>query len=136
MEAKNFRIGNYIYCFGICRIIGIGKNKIKVEREQKDGSNLIEKISLKSLNLQGVNFDKSLLSRLGFILDKDDAGENDWMNLEVGIHKFQSDESCEFGSVFYTLKNRDIKIDYVHHLQNLFFALTGSELQLNADPSD
>lgn len=35
------------------------------------------------------------------------------------------------GSFFFRYNQKEIKIEYVHQLQNLYFALTGEELEIN-----
>ena len=119
MEAKDLRIGN-ITSAGVV-------NEILQDRFYvHDGES-----SLKStwFDIQPMPITEEWLLKFGFeksTLDEDNA----WLNLRYRYLNFSSDESVEFKKVYLTVSRMDIICEYVHELQNLYFALTGEELTI------
>lgn len=114
MEAKDLRIGNYV--------------------QDEDGIFQITKsfFYLLDNNLKDVAaipLTEEWLLKFGFIestLDED----NKWLFLKYRYLSFQSDNSVEFKKVYLTVNKMDIICEYVHQLQNLYYALTNEELIL------
>ena len=124
MEAKNFRVGNLIYNDRIVNaIIFIGFDSVQLITPQ--GNNITARLDLikpiplteKELIKFGINkysdnhyiLDILHRSRIHFYTEKDKV------NVELG-----NKSGYSFGFP---------KVEYVHELQNLFFALTGKELK-------
>jgi hypothetical protein len=75
------------------------------------------------------------LIRFGF--KKDDSDEdNSWLNLRFGLLNFASDESVNFQKVYLYVNKMDVVCEYVHQLQNLYFALTQTELKFTEHKND
>ena len=70
-----------------------------------------------------------MVEKFGFERDNLDE-DNAWLNLRYRYLNFSSDESVEFKKVYLTVNKMDIICEYVHQLQNLYFALTGEELTI------
>jgi hypothetical protein len=72
------------------------------------------------------------LKKFGFCYDdmEDTNEENTWYHLEAHGFKFSSDKSVHFNRVYVRLNKISLEIKYVHHLQNLYFSLTGKELKI------
>jgi hypothetical protein len=145
MEAKNLRIGNYVIVDNDIRIEHLGLHKITELRD------LDCQVRLNDMGVYGqyykfikpIPITEELLESLGFKkTDKKDAhviniGEYD---LYVACNSFSGtltkDPSwyCSVATGYASQPMTLIK-KYVHDLQNLFFALAGTELEIKQDVS-
>ena len=128
MKLQELRIGNYVRFSFETSKTAIVKGLVdgKVHYEKEDGklnviiAPYIEPIPLTNEWLLKLGFVKheqgySIESgRQGFIMDL--AQDTDWIIL------YRDDIGCRYNSLIF--------LDYVHQLQNLYFALTGEELKL------
>lgn len=126
MEAKELRIGNLVYTN---RAHGKGeKQKKTVEvnlhylRQIEDNCNYIKPIPLTEEWLLKFGFnkepDKSFTKRdIAIFLDK----------------RFSSNLFMQENQGDFTWFSYECKIEYVHQVQNLYFALTGEELILKSE---
>ena len=122
MEAKNYRIGNIVRS----KINGISKV------EQTGSSINPEYIGGRSLegnywenSYLPVEITEQWLIDLGFRKDEETNYRwfmEDWLAYDLDDNCIRISDSWEFG-----------KRRYVHELQNLFFAITGRELELKTD---
>lgn len=103
MEAKELRIGNYVYQDG--------------EFIQGITCLSIYKFDMGNINLEPIELTKDWLIKFGYT--KEDS--NFWF---IGHIVWEYDDG-----IFICNKN-GITLKYVHQLQNLYFALTGKELKL------
>ena len=118
MEAKNFRIGNLVkYEDRIFRIHSLAEELPTLDTTEF-GIGVVDWNNLKSIELT-----EEWLINLGFEQDTDIRCR--WYHIN-GSLAYDLDDNCiriddtwEFG-----------KRQYVHELQNLFFALTCTELEL------
>lgn len=122
IKANELRIGNYFYWEAE------GKKYImQVDTEDFSG---VENFK----NYQPIPLDESILLSCGF--EKDDTGVDmfdqdyhEWYQKEypiIGVLCQSSDKSYLFD------ENTDmLRIKYLHQLQNLYFALTQTELEIN-----
>ncbi len=121
MEAKNFRIGNYLltdYSY-LCKVELIHKKHFDC-REITTG-NFIPNGKYKEILL-----DEEWIEALGLIYD------STFLCWELNNFKLETD----FNDVFWIEYNGVRKdVIYVHQLQNLFFALTENELQTKNEAS-
>ena len=129
MKASELRIGNYVWedyggdyvvtsihnkFFGT---IGLTKPSFKTE-----GVYLVDEI-------KPILLTEEWLLKFGFI-------DNDWAFINNGLELSWSIRRCESGerSCFYLSdkfpEDFQIRVEYVHTLQNLYFALTGEELTI------
>lgn len=144
MEAKNFRIGNFINItdnvrkdvFDTCHIDDIealAGGVFTIGNLSDDELNLYVGTELIEFNyneIEPIKLTGDILKRLGFI-------ESSAELLYLPMPEIKSEirfEKQPYGNVV-TLQSIvgmfiPNDIDYVHQLQNLFFALTGTELQL------
>jgi hypothetical protein len=125
MEAKDLRIGNYI------------ERSIKIEQDKK----IIDKVGCQDIvrifeNIGGFNYEPIPLTEQ-WLLD---------FGFEISYSsnfrlRFDYNKNTKFGFDYSHTADKSIegfryigtyiKCDYVHQLQNLYFALTNEELTLN-----
>jgi len=124
MKASELRIGNLVY--------------YRVEDSYKKWLSMTEVVSqdllVLSLNIRShfepIPITEEWLERFGFDYIKAGIhGKSGWLK------KIQEDVFLFFNNhlqcaIFHKLYYIDMKIDHVHQLQNLFFALTGKELEI------
>jgi hypothetical protein len=122
MEAKNFRIGNLV-------------------EEPKGCTHKIERIDETSTRVRhGLRITEAHL--LGFGFKKHKLGNAHWYTKSCGKHKPELITN-DIGKDAYSTKLQfvfmdtydNIKLRYVHQVQNLFFALTGRELEMKVERS-
>ncbi len=122
MEAKNFRIGNLV-------------------EEPKGCTHKIERIDETSTRVRhGLKITEAHLLCFGF--KKHKLGGAHWYTKSCGKHKPELITN-DIGKDAYSTKLQfvfmdtydNIKLRYVHQVQNLFFALTGKELEMKVERS-
>lgn len=117
IPSRELRIGNWIS-------FGDAINQICCTHF--DIANLVKMEILKeeSAAYQPIQLTHKWLIALGF--KNASTGELGWYRIKT--HDFEIDE-IKINDVSFFLSCADIKIKYVHQLQNLFFAITGQELE-------
>lgn len=119
MKASELRIGNYVKC-----------ECLDFEEDYIQLDNIHQKGTIKNDNpysiveLKPIPLTEEWLIKFGFkIYGKDDIpnSPSDWNWGKIG---FNISLTYETKKVQYT----NINLEYVHQLQNLYFALTGQEL--------
>lgn len=119
MEAKELRIGNWINEQGMFIQVGMINSNLF---EGSEPIPLTEEILLKAgfEPRDGIQFNPKSLYKTGIgriTLEASKGSDDEWhFDLETNI-----------GLGFNTVVNRPI---YLHQLQNLYFALTGTELEI------
>lgn len=124
MKTIELRIGNYVRTYGQDvghrTIVGITPEGVNLlEQDEKIDYNLIEPIPLT----------EEWLEKFGF----EDYGSDSWFkaryeNENLCINILKSGEFCVEGV---GVKGESgMYIEYVHQLQNLYFALTAEELEI------
>jgi hypothetical protein len=114
MTTNDLRLGNYLGSnMGMVRVSEIQKDRLYINEGKYNLCRLIEEVKPISLDTQH-------LLDFGFI----EEDQNEFYKNGFGIYKIG--ENLE-------LSNHDfpIKLKFIHQLQNVFFALTGSELVFN-----
>jgi hypothetical protein len=124
MKAQDLRIGNLVYGVSdrIETVSAIyGDNRIQTHIPQLAESYYEEDVAL----FEPIPLSEDILLRLGFEKVKSDYEEAETYDFYLGI-------------IYFNMANTSTKIsgkyclsfipDYVHQLQNLYFALTGTEL--------
>ena len=120
MEAKELRIGNYVYPFDDINLVDIKtifKDSVCVSRKDFKDTYYLEPIPLT----------KEWLLKFGF---KYLSSDKEFLRLDYGGIVFNSDDSDLFNIVTLNVCSKLIIIKHVHQLQNLYFALTQQELLL------
>lgn len=129
MKTKEFRIGNLVDCFGICEVIEIYQNKIKVRRLSDSGERfIIEKVPIDSLSLKPIKITTEILIQLGF------EKHIGWDDMELWREKDWEQK----GGNYFDLEEMNngfeqpscAKCEFVHQLQNSYYQhwLDGTEL--------
>ncbi|MDV3749673.1 hypothetical protein CMU21_17735 [Elizabethkingia anophelis] len=114
MEAKELRIGNYVYYADVL---------CKVEGYTSDGYLCADGVTAPVSAFQPVDITKKWLLKFRFEHTTIIYVKGMVLRL-VDKHLVGGFEDNEYGI------EHEVKINYVHQLQNLFFALTGEELKL------
>lgn len=119
MKANELRIGDYVTenTYGVKRIgkiIAIKEKQVVLRLE-----NSIIATSIK--NIEPIPLTEEWLLKFGFIQD---TGEPErFFNDIISLTKYKNSWTIEYN-------NNDFVFEYVHDLQNLYFALKGEELKL------
>jgi len=124
MKANELRIGNYFEDIEgrLCRVDVISRDKEDTRITAIQGG-------LTFLPVKPIPLTEEWLLKFGFI-------DNDWAFINNGLELSWSIRRCESGerSCFYLSdkfpEDFQIRVEYVHTLQNLYFALTGEELTI------
>ncbi len=115
MNSKELRIGNYVTQEG--------------EFIQGISSNSIHKFDLKQILLEPISLTEEWLLKFGFH-EKYKSTSNRWSKYTTGrngldLHDCE-DDGGDLKGIFYY--NFTLEVLYVHQLQNLYYAVTGEEL--------
>ena len=115
LDAKDLRIGNYVLCNGLRTIVN---ESLMISIIQKDIQWTIEPIELTEEWLLIFGFERHELDNWFYL-----KIINDWTRLNINING----SVCEL-----SISNHGavINVAYVHQLQNLYYALTQTELTL------
>ncbi len=137
MEKNDIRIGNYIYYEHTTHIVsGVHGNKVYswwvkdgepvIEWEAKDISGTqVENPYMDVISqYEPIPLTEEWLMKFGF--DIKDKNRLDWVKGAFNLERSNEDDSKFCFEVY----SHYIPLDYVHQLQNLYFALTGEELKL------
>ena len=131
MEAKNFRIGNLIEAKGNIIEIGIIKEKFISWNVAKYPENKVWNpfIPVNDERLKGIKIDKNKLEELNFEITPLTSGRNRATKWKIDLFEDENGIwSFDLGRIY-------IDINFLHELQNLFFALTGTELEIKLEVS-
>lgn len=127
MTAQELRIGNLVECFGTREVIAIKKNKIKIQKLTNQGNYILEWVPTRTMSLEPLPITEQWLSTLGFfIIETNKCVEAFRENFRYSIKQVDDSDQwfwCDGENVITNLK-------YLHQLQNLYFSLTGEELDL------
>jgi len=127
MRAIELKLGNYITSNGIlCRVISIDRNGVIAEPVKFRGERF-------TANIEPVFLTKEWLSKFNFILYETDIK---YYALEYGLVDKEGNYSNSFlidedinGFFYFKINTERIIILFVNQLQNLFFEITGEELE-------
>lgn len=129
MEAKNFRVGNYVTSKqwgGIHKIEGI--EVMKDSWELKVNGYVHKWEEKKYFDLEAITLTEEYFKRFGFNVE---IGNPTQLILRQSNIIFPIDIKKNIGDfIFFIGKGYGRIIKYVHELQNLFLAITGEELEL------
>jgi hypothetical protein len=153
MEAKNLRIGNFVkvnnqeyhpklvdeilVVIGVNQTDNLEKNgrthSISMNYLDDSKNYVIPAISQLEMFVQGIELTDINIQEFGYTLTDTNSAGNVWNIVEIGEF---INEDCQ---IIYFNKTKEYKrgnlrIKYVHELQNLFFAITGTELQYEELP--
>jgi hypothetical protein len=121
MEAKNIRIGN---------LVARKPHKLYIPFAVKDG----EVTEFFARKCKPIQLTENLICRFGFRKDGDNYYELKLNNgFYLGAYGFGLNNSKYEVFLTDSENNELTRIENAHELQNLFFALTGTELELKND---
>jgi hypothetical protein len=113
MKVKELRIGNLVAHIGsVCVLEEIGEEWVKVTNDQ---------LNTKIDDLIPIPLTEDWLVKFGFEVYDFDHKENQY-RFKERLFVIRDGLFCDYGS--------GVVLKYVHQLQNLYFALTGEELEL------
>ena len=138
MEAKDYRIGNWVECFGVRQIIAIEEKKIKLDKEKTSkgvtSSINFEWCPISSTSLNPIPLTKQVLVDCGFEKHFYENSDLFFLRINTLTHGNISAYSNQKGffidlgtTTGYHFGTTNVK--NLHQLQNLYFALTGQELE-------
>lgn len=119
IKANELRIGNYIYSSITQKYIKVHSRffrLIESEIRVKGNSTYV-----------GIPLTEELLLKCGFINEFEDEEDNSYFTLKnIEIQKILFKEEFFLDNV----NNIGVSIKHLHQLQNLYFVLTGTELEI------
>jgi hypothetical protein len=121
MDAKELRIGNILY------------SRLR-DREFIVTATDIVNIQNEPENVRAIPLTKEWLLKYGFIFKKQSniCGQDQWSGMDFYMKdNITLRGNLKKSSTLTLAEYFNCKIEYVHQLQNLFFALTGTELTIN-----
>ncbi len=136
IKAEDLRIGNLLTFYNVpITVLGVSKYRIEFEdSHEKAGYSMILNDNFKPVPLSG-----EPLIELGFAKSHDHNGDTYHILSEDGFgviftveHWNKVKKDSKWNNHWHIrglLKGH--KIEYIHQLQNLYFALTGEELKIN-----
>lgn len=138
IKASELRINNLLalkvnYTMELCAVTGISGNSLSL-KSIRDGQ-LFEDISL---NLpQPIPLTPELLEKCGFEKAEFDAPGDNWYEIIIVRHRLQLCLETKYNMAHIVEESGNsvlfrhfIGFEYLHQLQNLYFALTGEELEV------
>lgn len=132
MKATELRIGNYVDCFGLSKVISVRPKKVKLEKERKKDGIIIENAPYFSLDLKPILLSEEWLLKFGFEIVFIEGFKH--LKIEIGDNYLLLMERNDLPKYSFWIDNLNLGfVKHVHQLQNLFFALTGKELALSSE---
>jgi hypothetical protein len=120
MKANELRIGNWCASPYEPKIFKVSAMHILHLEEGMD-----------SLSILGIPLTPEILQKAGFAVafTSDPQSPNASKKYTLGLFKIhQPDEDAPF--LYFFSEDYDVRLKYLHQLQNLYFALTGEELNI------
>lgn len=135
MEAKELRIGNYVLDDTTESIMVVHRLESKKYTEWNSGDeysivclqNGTEKTFYEGY-FKPIQLTEEILLKCGFEKGSNIIGDCYYIEHDFGVSDFVLNITKTSNFEIYEL---DLKIDYLHQLQNLYFALTNEELTVN-----
>ena len=132
MKANELRIGNLVNPKTICSILsiyGVGNYVCDIEfchnGNEHDGA--FAQIAVDQLAPIPITEDWLIKFGFEYVANEDDGGSMIMKTYEKGEIQFTYEGE---GFVYYEKPWSDVQLNYVHELQNLYFALTDEELTI------
>ena len=150
MKANELRIGNLVKVNNqeyhpeldneILVVVGINQtdnlertgrtHSVSMNHLDNKKNYVIPAVSQLEMYVQGIELNDKNIQELGYTLTDTNSAGNVWNIVKIG--EFINED---FQIIYFNrtkeYKRRNLRIKYVHELQNLFFAVTGQELTIN-----
>jgi hypothetical protein len=129
MKASELRIGNHIQCLDdILTVEYLDKLLVKGNYHR----DAVWNTSVQLKHCKPIPLTEEWLLKFGYVKFKSNEIYNEWGLIIDGVLKYKIIETVNYlkNNSKFTMPNSDkpIMIQYVHQLQNLYFALTEEEL--------
>lgn len=129
IDVKDLRVGDYVYLQNSktpYKITEVGYSEIEYPRYEASGISTESVFRTYVDNLNPIPISEELLLRCGFSEENDNFYRADLGNIVFNQYGYYIQlKECSSETI------RVIKITSLHKLQNIYFALTGKELEVN-----
>ena len=141
MKVTELRIGNFVYGinrrseihlpdYNPCKVLQIELFNTEILPIEQNPAIVEKWFRVANPDLSPIPLTEEWLLKFGFYFDLKTDYDGYWKKykegFEIRIYKFE--DYFEYG---WQLGHDPIKIKYVHHLQNLYYVLTGGELTIH-----
>lgn len=125
MEIKDLRIGNYVkdHLGRNLKVLGLKDDNVHLLLSNKC------KVRYNIKTIQPIKLTEDILLNLGFSHFFNDDEYSDWYWFLGSFCLIGKDESNDWNFRHNTYSN--CYVNYIHQFQNLYFALTNKELEIN-----
>jgi len=126
METNEFRIGNYVFLHknSIGKVTAIEQHLILINQYYVK-INDTNDIYYQANQIKPIPLNEELLLKCGFVK----LGDLDFFYILEYEMNFKISSDLKM-IAWYNLQLHNVKIEYLHQLQNLYFALTNNELNI------
>jgi hypothetical protein len=132
IQAKELMIGNYLYCEYSGEIIQV--TEIKNDGVYASSNKTVIERYYYYEEIHSIPIDEKWLTDFGFDISKSPSTWATKIELDYGMSNeyqiFKNEVSIVDYSFIYFRYKFITRVEYIHQLQNLYFALTGEELEL------
>jgi len=125
MKAQELRIGNYVkYCGDIVAVTALGEGGLRAEYKTRKVRCIYNAVHLSEIPLT-----EEILLKAGFEMHGYTTFlQHTYQRFVLGRNSVYSIDNKTY---IYEVNDHDLcELNYVHQLQNLYFALTGEELEI------
>ncbi len=134
---QELRIGNYVDVINRSSEVHLTYNtikkvgcieffKVKLYEYDKPFATQSESWEVDSKDLSPILLTEECLLKLGFVKDKNDYRLEDLYSLSISVNRNGEFTPCFNDRILHS----ELKMKTLHQLQNLYFALTGKELEI------
>lgn len=142
VNPSELRIGNFVFADDVSKIVGIHPETIYID--DLSDSELVKRLPYKPKQLDAIPLTEEWLLKFGFEkypIPYDEESEKDFDYFRMELRPDEQIVCFPKGKEVYVSGRYDpefygaqAEIQFIHQLQNLYFALTGKELELKKEP--
>lgn len=126
IQANELRIGNWVHWYETCKVTAIdtnGGNYISIVTNRGE-----HRIEIDIERFKPIPLTPEILEKAGFVIDYS------WQIPKVQKDNFvmyiDNSDGFTLSANFGHIQQLDVEIKYLHQLQNLYYCLTGKELEI------